>query len=94
MFQTELIKSSVKKNFADGIFSIGCCCELSITYGFEIMMAHESSRHFCQAQPKPQLQLSWGLSLHYSQCDPATRHPPATPAGIVDFLLAIAILVH
>ena len=33
-------------DFADGIFSIGCCCELSITYGFEIMMAHESSRHF------------------------------------------------
>ena len=51
-------------------------------------------RLYCQAQPKPQLQLSWGLSLHYSQCDPATRHPPATPAGIVDFLLAIAILVH
>ena len=33
-------------DFADGIFSIGCCCELSITYGFEIMMAHESARHF------------------------------------------------
>ena len=34
--------------------------------------------HFCQAQPKPQLQLSWGLSLHYSQCDPAT-HPAGHP---------------
>ena len=33
-------------DFADGIFSIGCSCELSITYGFEIMMAHESARHF------------------------------------------------
>ena len=33
-------------DFADGIFSIGCSCKLSITYGFEIMMAHESARHF------------------------------------------------
>ena len=33
-------------HFADGIFSISCCCEVSITYGFEIMMAHESARHF------------------------------------------------
>ena len=33
-------------DFADGIFSIGCSCNLSITYGFEIMMAHESARHF------------------------------------------------
>ena len=33
-------------DFADGIFSIGCSCELSITYGFEIMIKHESPRHF------------------------------------------------
>ena len=37
-----------------------------------------SSFTYCQAQPKPQLQLSWGLSLHYSQCDPASRQPPPT----------------
>ena len=35
---------------------------------------YSTFRQFCQAQPKPQLQLSWGLSLHYSQCDPA-GHP-------------------
>ena len=33
-------------DFADGIFSIGCACELSITYGFELMLGHESPRHF------------------------------------------------
>ena len=25
-------------DFADGLFSIGCACELSITYGFELML--------------------------------------------------------
>ena len=33
-------------DFADGIFSIGCACALSITYGFELMLGHESPRHF------------------------------------------------
>ena len=33
-------------DFADGIFSIGCACELSITYSFELMLGHESPRHF------------------------------------------------
>ena len=28
-------------DFADGIFSIGCCCELSIRNGYEIMMAYD-----------------------------------------------------
>ena len=43
-------------DFADGIFSIGCSCDLSITYGFEIMMAHESARHFFKFEQKNQFQ--------------------------------------
>ena len=35
-----------KHDFADGIFSIGCSCSLSITYGFELILKHESARHF------------------------------------------------
>ena len=33
-------------NFADGVFTIGCCCEFSITYGFELMLYKESARQF------------------------------------------------
>ena len=33
-------------DFLDGIFSIGCCCSLAVTYGFELMMGRESARHF------------------------------------------------
>ena len=31
-------------DFAAGIFSVGCACEKSITYGFEVMVGHESPR--------------------------------------------------
>ena len=37
---------SSHSDFIDGIFSIGCCCKMSITYGFELMCARESARHF------------------------------------------------
>ena len=37
--------SSARK-FADGIFTIGCCCKYNITYGWELALTHESSRHF------------------------------------------------
>ena len=45
-------KDSCDKNFSshsqfvDGIFSIGCACKYSITYGFELMLHSESPRHF------------------------------------------------
>ena len=45
-------KDSCEKNFSshsqfvDGIFSIGCSCKYSITYGFELMLHSESPRHF------------------------------------------------
>ena len=45
-------KDSCDKNFSshsqfvDGIFSIGCSCKYSITYGFELMLHAESPRHF------------------------------------------------
>ena len=45
-------KMSCEKNFSshsqflDGIFSIGCACKYSITYGFELMLHSESPRHF------------------------------------------------
>ena len=32
-------------DFLDGIFSIGCCCPLAITYGFELIMGRESAQH-------------------------------------------------
>ena len=30
------------KDFADGIFVIGCSCPLAITYGFEMMLGHDA----------------------------------------------------
>ena len=42
------LKASLSKHsqFLDGIFSIGCACKYSITYGFELMCHSESPRHF------------------------------------------------
>jgi len=33
-------------DFCSGIFNIGCCCSYMITYGYELMIAPESARHF------------------------------------------------
>ena len=35
-----------KRDFSYGVFSIGCCCDLNITYGFEIMLSPESPHNF------------------------------------------------
>ena len=36
---------STHTEFIDGIFSMGCCCKFA-TYGFELLCATESARHF------------------------------------------------
>ena len=38
--------SATKKDFSYGVFSIGCCCNLNITYGFELMLCKESAHNF------------------------------------------------
>ena len=35
-----------KRDFSHGVFSIGCCCDLNITYGFELMLTKESAHNF------------------------------------------------
>ena len=35
-----------KRDFSYGVFSIGCCCDLNITYGFELMLSKESAHNF------------------------------------------------
>ena len=35
-----------KRDFSYGVFSIGCCCNLNITYGFELMLCKESAHNF------------------------------------------------
>ena len=35
-----------KRDFSYGVFSIGCCCDLNITYGFELMLCKESAHNF------------------------------------------------
>ena len=35
-----------KRDFSYGVFSIGCCCDLNITYGFELMLTKESAHNF------------------------------------------------
>ena len=35
-----------KRGFSYGVFSIGCCCDLNITYGFELMLCKESAHNF------------------------------------------------
>ena len=34
------------RDFCHGIFSVGCACQYDITYGFEIMLQHESTHNF------------------------------------------------
>lgn len=35
-----------KRDFSYGVFSIGCCCDLNVTYGFELMLSQESAHNF------------------------------------------------
>ena len=35
-----------KRDFSYGVFSIGCCCHLNISYGFELMLCKESAHNF------------------------------------------------
>ena len=35
-----------KRDFSYGVFSIGCCCVLNVTYGYEIMLSKESAHNF------------------------------------------------
>ena len=34
------------RDFCHGIFSVGCACQYDITYGFELMLQHESTHNF------------------------------------------------
>ena len=37
-----------KRDFSYGVFSIGCCCELNITFGFELMLCKADMRKVVQ----------------------------------------------
>ena len=41
-----MTKIIVTRIFHHILISIGCCCKFSVTYGFELMCAKESARHF------------------------------------------------